>query len=180
MDKLLDKIKSYSFSDKDMLRLVDYEANLITYPEIANYETLDNLLGKHRACIILYLQKKNYGHWCCIFERTDQKGLINFYDPYGYFPDHELSFNNETINKKLGQQIPYLSLLMLNEKNKYKYTYNKYKLQSHTKGNNICGRVVGLRLNFKDFTDDEFYKLLSNNKCYSKDQWIIFLTCFIN
>lgn len=180
MDKLIKKIQSYSFSDKDMMRLVDDEANLVTYPEISKYKTLDELLGKYRACIILYLQKKNYGHWCCIFEREDSPGTINFYDPYGYFPDDELDFNSKEKNKSLKQNIPYLSLLMLKDKDRYKYTYNPYKLQSQRKDNNICGRIVGLRINFKFLNDKEFYDLLSKNKAYSKDEWVIILTSFVN
>jgi hypothetical protein len=180
MDKLLKKIRSYSFSDKDMMKLVDDEANLVTYPEIKKYKTLDELLGKDRACIILYLQTSEYGHWCCIFEREDKPGLINFYDPYGYFPDDELEFNKPATNKKLGQTMPYLSMLMINDKDKYAFTYNNYKLQSAGKNNNICGRAVGLRINFKDIDDKEFYDLLSKNKCYSKDEWVVILTSFIN
>ena len=180
MDKLLDKIKSYSFSDKDMMLLTNNEANIVAYPQIEKYKTLDELLGKHRACIILYLQSRDYGHWCCIFERLDEKGLINFYDPLGYFPDDELNFNSDRTNSSLGQLLPYLSILMIKSRNKYKYTYNNLKLQSSDKNNNICGRVVGLRLNFREINDKDFYDLLAFNKCYTKDQWIIFLTSFIN
>ena len=180
MDKLFKKIQSYSFSDDDMRRLVENEANLVTYPEIKKYKTLDQLLGKHRACIILYLQTPNYGHWCCIFEREDVKGLINFYDPYGYFPDDELDFNKESVNRSLGQLMPYLSMLMIKDKDRYKFTYNQYILQSSGKNNNICGRAVGLRLNFRDIDDKEFYDLLAKNKCYNKDEWIVILTSFIN
>lgn len=180
MDKLFKKIQSYSFSDVDMKKLTSNESNLVTYPEIANYKTLDKLLGKHRSCIILYLQTLTYGHWCCIFEREDEPGLINFYDPYGYFPDDELNFNKKEKNRELKQEKPYLSMLMLKEKDRYTFTYNKYPLQSKTKNNNICGRAVGLRINFKDISDKEFYDLLTKNKCYTKDEWIVILTSFIN
>lgn len=180
MDKYLKQIQSYSFSDTDMMKLVDNEANLVTYPDIAKYKSLDELLGKHRACIILYLQKKDYGHWCCIFEREDIPGLINFYDPYGYFPDDELKFNKEKRNKELGQTMPYLSILMLKASNKYQYTYSPYKLQAQGKDNNICGRVVGLRLNFRSMSDKEFYELLTQNKAYTKDEWVVMLTSFVN
>lgn len=180
MDKLLKKIQSYSFSDKDMMKIVGNEANLVTYPEIANYKSLDELLGENRACIILYLQKKNYGHWTCIFEREDQPGLINFYDPYGHFPDDELDFNTYQKNIKLKQDFPYLSLLMINDKDKYDFIYNPFKLQTLSKGNNICGRVVGLRLNFRDIDDKEFFDLLSKNKAYNKDEWVVMLTSFVN
>jgi hypothetical protein len=180
MDKLLKKIQSYSFSDKDMMKLVDNESNIVSYHEISKYKTLDKLLGKYRACVILYLQTKNYGHWCCIFEREDKPGLINFYDPYGYFPDDELGFNSDKKNIELKQNIPYLSMLMINASDKYDYVYNPYKLQTLSKGNNICGRVVGLRLNFRDIDDKVFFDLLSKNKAYNKDEWVIMLTSFVN
>jgi len=180
MDKLIKKIQSYSFSDSDMMRLVDNEANLISYPDLVKYKNLDQVLGKHRACIILYLQEPTYGHWCCIFEREDTPGLINFYDPYGYFPDDQLGFNKDHVNTSLGQNRPYLSELMLKSADKYRYTYNPYKLQDRAQNNNICGRVVGLRINFKDLSDKEFYDLLANNKAYTKDEWIVILTSFIN
>lgn len=180
MDKLMKQIKSYSFSDKDMMKLVDNEANLVTYPQIKKYQTLDQLLGKHRACIILYLQKKSYGHWCCIFERDDEQGLINFFDPYGYFPDDELKFNKQNKNHELGQKMPYLSILMLKDQNRYKYVYNPYRIQTLTDQNNICGRAVGLRLNFRELSDKDFFDLLTKNKAYDKDTWIIMLTSFVN
>ena len=180
MDKFLKQIKSYSFSDEDMMKLVEGKANLVTYPQIKKYKSLDQLLGKYRACIILYLQEKDYGHWCCIFQREDDPKIINFYDPYGYFPDDELKFNKEAKNKQLGQGEPYLSILMIKERNKYKYEYNPYKLQSEQKNNNICGRVVGLRLNFREMNDKTFFELLNNNKAYTKDEWVIMLTSFVN
>lgn len=183
MDKLLKKIQSYSFSDKDMMRLVEGKANLVTYPEIKNYKSIDQLLGKHRACIILYVQKDKpevYGHWCCIFERLDVPKLINFFDPYGFFPDAALNWNSDKKNDELGQEAPFLSLLIMKALDKYNFVYSNYKIQSLSKNNNICGRVVGLRLNFREFSNREFYELLTKNKAYTKDEWIVMLTSFIN
>jgi hypothetical protein len=180
MDKLLKQLQSYSFSDKDMMNLIEGKANLVTYPEIAKYKTLDKLLGKHRACIILYLSKPNYGHWTCIFERTDEPGHIIFYDPYGFLPDEELKFNSYQVNRQLGQDKPYLLMLMVKAENKYIYTSNGYRIQKMKKNNNICGRAVGLRLNFRNFGDEEFHNILTKNKYYKPDDWITILTSFIN
>lgn len=46
-------------SDDDVLKICNYKANLMTYPELVEYDNIDDALGKHKALILLYETKKN-------------------------------------------------------------------------------------------------------------------------
>jgi hypothetical protein len=178
MDKFIKQIQDYSFFNIDMEKLVDGKANLISYPMLKKYKTIDQVLGKNKACIILYLTGPNYGHWTCIFKTIDKIPTLEWFDPYGYKPDYELTFNAIDKNIELGQDKPYLTNLLL--KSKYEIIYNKKRLQILKKNNNVCGRWVGMRLQFKYLPLDKFIDLFTKNKCYSADWMVTALSSFIN
>ncbi len=158
MEKILETIndlKSQPLSDADLLSKMQDKANLVTYPEIADYKTLDELLGPHGVCFILYMWKPNFGHWCCIIKRGNN---VEFFDPYGYFVDFWLEKVPEPYRTESGQLKPELSYLM--KESPYKLSYNEYDFQDETdEGAASCGRWTILRGLLKDLTLEQFRHL---------------------
>ncbi len=159
-------------SDKNMLQLVDGKANVIIYPNIIHYKTIDDVLGPYKACFILFESKVRYGHWCLLFELDS--GELEFFNPYGGYPDDSLDYIPKNFRDKSNQNYPYLSMLLL--KSRYPLTYNEHKFQVMVKGINTCGRWCAVRLAFRHISLEDFYKLFKDNG----DEKVTFLTMFIN
>lgn len=171
------KVKEFekkSLSGEDVLNLCGKRANLLTYPELAKLDNIDQLLGKYRAAIILYLTSENYGHWVCLFQQ-DKKTLC-FFDSYALMPDDELKFTQINFRLSHNQYYPHLTYLLYNSG--YDVDYNSYKLQSDKKDTTTCGRWVGARLAMRRLTNDEFAKLFLNSKS-KPDELVTALTAFL-
>lgn len=152
------------------MKLINNKANLVTYPELVKYNSIDDALGPYKACIILYLTSKNYGHWCCLFRKGN---VIYFFDSYGIFIDDELKFTDENFRKANNQYYPHLTYLL--HKSPYKIDYNNHKLQSENGNITTCGRFVGCRLILRNLNNDQFASLFKNNK-YTPDELVTLLT----
>lgn len=182
MDKIIHKfVMSQSLNDRDMMKLTEGKARLITHPEIGDYKNIDDLLGPHKACIILYVTKilddnSVYGHWCCVFKAEWRNDTISYFDSYGNKPDNTLSHMSDQAISEYGQE-PILSHMLLNCG--YRVVYNKAKLQKHEKGNAICGRLCSLRLQFKNIDGNEFAYMMTSYKNLSSDELATLLTSFI-
>lgn len=149
----MDKNKiDYSLSSQDMKDQLENKCNLVTYKEIKNYKTIDELLGKHKKCVILYLSSSNYGHWTCIYEHN---GKIFFFDSYGIIPNGQFKFIPKGINKALEQDHNYLLKLLYDSKKPIEY--NEYTLQG--KGTSTCGKWVTFRLKYPWLSIEDFKKL---------------------
>jgi hypothetical protein len=164
-----------SLSNEDILKLVNDKANLVSYTNIHKYKTLDQLLGKWGACVILYELKKLYGHWCCIFKLDNN--TIEFFDPYSLMADRQLNFINKEYRLESNQNYPYLTRLMLDSP--YVLTYNQYPFQEYKKGINSCGRWVAIRLLFRLMSLDQFIKLFGKKRRYKPDFYVTLLTNYI-
>jgi hypothetical protein len=182
MNKLMKNyVMNQALNDKEILKLVENKARLITHPEIKSYKNIDNLLGKHNACIILYITKilpdnSVYGHWTCVFRAEWQENTISYFDPYGKIPDFSLKFMSLEAIKEYGQE-PILSKMLINSG--YKIVYNIAPLQKHLQGNAICGRLCGLRLQFKDLDGNQFAKMMNSYPHLTSDELATLLTSFI-
>ena len=86
----IDLERKRPLSDEDILDMMHDKTNIILYEDLAYAPSLDSILSPYGACVILYQIKPNYGHWCCIFKRTNT--LVEFFDPYGMFIDDELKY----------------------------------------------------------------------------------------
>lgn len=165
MEKQIKTLLNKSLSNDEIMNIIDGKANLIPYSKVHKYKTLDQLLGKYKACIILYETKQNYGHWCCIFMNTPK--LCEFFDPYGLFPDVELKFINNNYAKMSYQDKKYLTQLMIDSP--YLLSYNHFPFQQLKEGVNTCGRWVALRLLFRHLLLDDFIKIFGKKRGFSKD-----------
>ncbi len=139
-------------------QLAKYPYRILKYRDILNYNSLDDLLGRDGAIILLYEFQFNIGHWFCVFKLNDN--TIEVFDSLGYKPDFELSKVKKEFRQEFGEASPYLSKLLRDSP--YRLTFNDYKLQAHNTG--TCGRWVGLRLRNRNRSLNQFVKLFNKFK----------------
>lgn len=175
-----------ALTDGEIMKLVDKKARLVTHDEIKNYKDMKDLLGKNKACIILYVSKilpdnSIYGHWCCVFKAGWDKNCICYFDPYGEIPDYHLRRMSPEAIKEFGNH-PFLSEKLRDYAKGGKYVvYNNSRLQKYKEGDAICGRMTGLRLQFRDIDGFKFDDLMNSysNKGISSDELATLLTSFL-
>lgn len=170
---ILKYYKDISLSDKDVLELIDGKANLILYPDLIKYNSIDQILDPYGACILLFEAKPKYGHWVCLFKLDN--GMIEFFNPYGGYPDDGLNFIPMHFRKISNQYYPYLSELLL--KSSYELSYNEHKFQKLDKGTKTCGRWCAIRLLCRHMSLEQFTKIFKNK--YG-DDLVTLLTMWIN
>jgi len=139
------EIKYYedvALTNNDILKLLDNHANIILYPSLHQYKSLDQILGEYKACILLFEAMPSYGHWVAIFLLDNN--TIEFFNPYGGWPDDSLKHISKEFRDKTYQDKPYLSLLLLNSP--YELTYNEFKFQKMKDDIKTCGRHCVVRL----------------------------------
>ncbi|HLX52494.1 MAG TPA: hypothetical protein VKR58_01040 [Aquella sp.] len=173
---IINEYKDIALSNSDVLKLVNGKANIILYPELVNYNSIDEILEPYGACFLLFearLKPFPYGHWCCLFKLDNQ--TIEFFNPYGGYPDDSLEYIPMDIRKQSNQDYPYLSWLMINSP--YDLTYNEHKFQKH--GNNIktCGRWCAVRLLCRNSNLEQFTKIFKNK---NGDELVTLVTMWIN
>jgi len=168
----LKELKAKSLSADEIIKALEGRCNLITYKEIYNFPTLDDLLGEYGCCIILYEFIIGMGHWVTIFKVNDHK--VEFFDSYGYIPDNEFSFIPKTFQNEYYPYNRYLTKLLY--ESNYKIEYNHTPLQSKGNGINTCGRYVVNRLLNRNIPLKEYVKILQSDKNKNSDELITILT----
>jgi hypothetical protein len=164
------KLKAKPLSGDELLKFLGRKSNLITYPQLIDYDNIDEVMGKHDACIILYLTTRDFGHWTVVFR--NKRGL-NFFDPYGLKPDSELKDIESHFRRESGQSKPLLTCL-LDDANEPVY-YNEFRLQKKLSDVATCGRYAILRVIFKSLSDKQFAELLRSTPL-SPDDLVTVLT----
>jgi hypothetical protein len=167
--------KKKGLSDEEVLKLVDGRANLVLYEDIANYDSVDDLLYPYGACIILYEMQVNpsiYGHWVLLHKRGKE---LDYFDSYGETIDNPLDFVPKNIRKKTNQDFAHLSQLILDSG--YRTQYNDHQFQEFNPNIRTCGRYVALRLLLKDLSLKKFEKMFKGK---NPDDTVVKLTEWIN
>lgn len=174
MDSIIKKLMKKSLSNDDISKLLDKKVKILTYPELANYKSIDELLHPYDKVVILYLTSENYGHWTCLFKIDDKN--IEFFDPYAFKPDDELKMIPVHFRKSNGQYKSHLSHLLY--KCNYIVNYNDFRIQKFVRDVNTCGRHCIVRLLFNKLMIDDYIKILKKSKL-SPDYIVTYLTSFI-
>ena len=151
--------KQISLSESNIKTMLNGQCNVLTYPELVNYDNINDAMGPHGALILLYMTNQNYGHWVCAFKRNNN--AIEFFDSYGFFPDDELKLIPEYFRKVSNQLYPHLTYLLLKSKNKIEY--NNVQLQKLKKDVNTCGRWCIVRIMLRNLTINEFVRKFQDN-----------------
>jgi hypothetical protein len=176
---ILKEYENIALSDKQVLKLINGRANLILYPDLHKYDNIDEILEPYGACILLFEAKPKYGHWCCIFKINDK--LLEFFNPYGGYPDDSLEYIPMHFRLISDQYYPYLSLLMYYSP--YELSYNEHAFQKHGKNIKTCGRWCSIRLVFRNYSLEEFHNLIKNLEKefgINGDEVVTLLTMYIN
>lgn len=153
------KNQDYSLSEDDIQNCIP-GINVITYPEFAHIDDVDEILDDHKRCIVLFLTKDEYtGHWCALFKNNDDE--ICWFDSYAIKPDFEKKWLSKNKLIQLKQYPNYLTKLLKHEnKQGYRVTFNPYKLQAMKEGVNTCGKHCVSRLIYKDMKIDDYVKMI--------------------
>ena len=162
---------SKSLSGIEILNLMDNKCNLVQYSDLHNIKSIDELLGPHKKCVLLYHTSTNYGHWCCVWEYNN---TIFFFDSYGGVVDTQLKFLPRDLKQELNSNHNYLIKLMYDSGKEVEY--NQHDLQSRKLGVNTCGRWCVNRLRFPEISIDDYYQLFKDSSKYMKnDEMICYL-----
>jgi hypothetical protein len=119
--------------------------NIITFSELDNYNSIDDLLPNNRSYkIILIEEEKNRGHWVTIMKYDK---VIEYFNSYGTKPTNDINFISSFKNKLLGQSRDMIKNLLDDALNKkYKVIYNTKRMQRLGPNINTCGRHIVCRL----------------------------------
>lgn len=145
-----------SLSAKDVFNIASQTCNVITYNQIENMQSIDDLFDSfenkilnqiypynNNCCLLCYLTKPNYGHWV-LLQRS--KNRLDFMDSYGDKPDDQLDFISTKFRKESNQVKYHLSKLLLDTD--LKIHYNEKQLQELNPDIATCGRYCGAYLKY--------------------------------
>jgi len=161
-ESLIKSLKSYSLSDGDIQAILNPDTKIHTYDQLYKITHFDELLDNLGRCIILYLTESGTsGHWVGLIKKGN---IIEFFDPYGNFPDTQNEALNvpDSINEQFGQNHP--RLLELIGKAGYGLVYNNKPLQKEDMNIATCGRHTTMRLLFYKLSLEQYYKLMETLK----------------
>ena len=102
-----------SLSNHDIESFFDGQIKILKYSQLRNFKSIDDLLKPYGRVIILYESKPGYGHWVGLF-RYPHSDVIEFFDSYGMFPDHERHYIKPDFREASQQEFPELSKLLMN------------------------------------------------------------------
>lgn len=161
--KTIDEYLYRPMKESELKNLVGDECNVITYKDFTNYNTLADLFKDKKNCILLVEWKENFGHWVLLM---DYQNSIEFFDPYGYFPDDQLKEIDDNFREQKNMVKRHLAnLLYASPKLKY---FSQYTLQNKQKEYDTCGYWCCVRLALKKLDENEFYKLIKQLKTILK------------
>jgi hypothetical protein len=176
MNNIIVDLKRKPLSGSEIREATDDEMKILTYKSLSRFKNIDDAFGDKNSIALLYETKPRYGHWVGLYRHPE--GVIEFFDPYGFFIDDQLNFMDKEFKHELGGDYPYLSKLLYNSP--YEIIYNSDKLQKQKKGISSCGRHVVLRHIASHIPLHEYSKLLKSNVSINNpDELVTYLTAFI-
>jgi len=138
-------------------------ALIISYDKLKNYNYIEDLLPeKDSYCFLLYTSSVNSGHWTLLSRMDDE---VEYFDPYGLNPDAPLRWISRDKRRELGEDTPFLSL-MLDATDK-DVVYNPFDYQSKREEVATCGRHCCFRLKTiinHSMDLNEYYKMMRQLK----------------
>lgn len=148
----LAKLKDYALSDADIKKILGDDIPVLTYPDLANFHSIDQCFDGKGRCIILFLTTgPREGHWCCMLRKKD---AIYFFDPYGEAPEEQKEDIPSELQQYLNIDEPYLTRLL--KASGLPVYYNTHDYQAERQGVNTCGRWCVARLLYAPKSDSYF------------------------
>ena len=120
-------------------------AKIMRYSSLAKMSDIEQLLPKDKSyAFLLYEDSPGSGHWVVVLRYGT---TIEFFCSYGSKIDGPLRWYNPKDNVMLGQNKPYLSLLLKKADKKFKAIHNAVPFQSSKHGVATCGAWDVMRVN---------------------------------
>ena len=105
MDTVIKAIEADPLSDADIKRVLGRTCRIIKYGELTRYNSIEALLPNDiDYVVLLYEDRPNRGHWCCV-SKYDQ--IIELFDPHGGYPDSELLWAPMKTRRRLKENEPH-------------------------------------------------------------------------
>lgn len=166
--QLIEALEEEPLSDADIRNIVGHECIVAPYSFLRTIYNLDQLFFRYPACILLYRTTKDYGHWVCLVYNKNSK-ILYYFDSYGKPMDYWLQKQDQRTRESLGQGGDYLSGLVhramiyggLNG-----FSVSTKALQSSDNHVASCGRYSALRALSPNLSNEEFIRLISDDKGY--------------
>jgi hypothetical protein len=162
-----------ALSKKEVLMLAGINIPLITHRMFSKIKKLESLMI-YPAILVLYEKVDHLGHWVCIIFHKKRK-VIEFFDPYGLFPDTEQIFISKDM--WISSFIARLFFNFITTNPDWKIEYNSERLQRIFPGIGTCGRWVGVRLRYRDIPLEEFVEYFRDKQ--NKDKIIVEFSDFL-
>ncbi len=156
--KLLKYYKDIALSDSDIRNQLNGMTNIVLYPDIHKYRSLDEIFGGENNAVILYESRPQYGHWTAILKPN--KDEVEFFNSYGTMPDESLDKIPKEFRNESDQNFPYLTQLLVDSP--YNISYNQYKLQKKSGDVLTCGRHVINRIRNRHLPLDQYIQQLDD------------------
>ena len=150
--------KARALSPSDIFHIAGKTCNVLRYPELSKFNDINeifeagsSLYGQilpqypfdDNTCILLYMTRPNFGHWCTI--NRYPSGRLDFLDPYGDLVDDQLEYINKKFKKESHQDKAYLCKLLQKSENVH---YNDKQIQKLDNETATCGRYAALFLKY--------------------------------
>jgi hypothetical protein len=158
---------------------------VITYPEIAKYDSIEDLFGKDNRIVLLYVNEINgssvSGHWVLLTRvKRNGKTLIEFNDSYGLLPDAQLDHYSDQWKRESQQTYPILTKLLhdFSLKPNNEVHYNQIPFQTDSPNINTCGRHCAIRGHFYKVPLEKYQQLMGGlkRKGFSTDEASVLLS----
>ena len=161
--EMLKSLRAYPLGDDDIQKEMARPVPIWVYNQLYGQNIrsiLDIMDDKGQAIILVPRLAKNVGHWVCVL--TNKDGEIEFFDSYGDAPDKQKEgLTPEKIAELgIGDDI----LVPLLKASGKPVVYNTHKFQAERDNYNTCGRWCVGRLLFKDFSLEDFKKMIDETK----------------
>ena len=203
--KQFEKEKQKALSTSDIFDIAKKTCNVLKYPDLQYFDTIDELFQESSSnyqllrpqyefddntCILLYMSKPNFGHWCSITRKSGDAARsslqrvngasvrLDFLDPYGTIIDDQLDFISPSFKEESSQDKAYLCKLLSKCDNDVHY--NDIQLQKLDGKSSTCGRYAALFLKYNQIPVERFAKLLkkaSVKYSISVDDLVTAMTC---
>lgn len=151
----------------DNIRKYLPNSKILKYSELADVSNIEELLPSPKSYFfLLYERSINNGHWVVVNRYIDNgRDTICYFCSYGSKIDEPLRWNSPEQNRELGQDKPYLSILLRNSGKKLQY--NNVQYQSKTSPVATCGAFATLwiKANLRDnMTLQDFHEWIAEIK----------------
>ena|ERR1700722_16069459 len=153
---LLKYYEDIALFNTDIMNKLNGMTNIVYYPDLHKYKSLDEVFGGQNNAVILYESKPQYGHWTAILKPNRDE--VEFFNSYGTMPDEPLGHISKNFRRQTDQDFPYLSQLLIDSP--YSLSYNEYKLQKKADDVSTCGRHVINRIRNRHLPLKKYIDLL--------------------